>query len=247
MQPTEVAPSVTIERGSPVPLYHQVASQLQASIQSGQLPVGSWLENEVDLAARLNVSRPTIRQAISQLVDAGLVVRQRGVGTRVVSSSIVRPVAFTSFYEDMAAAGLEPQTTTQSVRQIAPTGELAELFGEDTDLIEIVRLRGTVGSPIALMRNWIPARFDAVTAEALDQHGLYELMRSQGASLKTATQLIGARAATAGEAKLLDAKTGLPCVTMKRYAHDHLGELVEVGDHLYRGDQYHFTATLTAP
>jgi DNA-binding GntR family transcriptional regulator len=247
MPETEVSPNITIERGSPVPLYHQVASQLQASIQAGEIPLGAWLENEIELAARLGVSRPTIRQAISQLVDAGLVVRQRGVGTRVISSSIVRPVAFTSFYDDMAAAGLEPRTTTQSVQLVIPTGELAELFGEEDQIIEIVRLRGAGATPIALMRNWIPARFDTVTPEALNEHGLYELMRAHGASLKTATQLIGARAATEAEAELLETEAGAPCVTMKRYARDHLGDLVEVGDHLYRGDKYHFTSTLTAP
>ncbi|MDR0626262.1 MAG: GntR family transcriptional regulator [Bifidobacteriaceae bacterium] len=244
---TEVKPSIAVERSSPVPLYHQVASQLEAAIESGSVAVGSWLENEIDLAARLGVSRPTIRQAISQLVDAGLLIRQRGIGTRVVSSSIARPVAFTSFYEDMLAAGLEPRTTTQSVQTVSPSDELAQLFDSDRELIEIVRLRGAGPTPIALMRNWIPARFESVTAEALNEHGLYELMRSQGASLRSATQLIGARAADPPEAALLEIEPGAPCVTMKRYARDHVGELIEFGDHLYRGDKYHFTATLTAP
>jgi GntR family transcriptional regulator len=147
----------------------------------------------------------------------------------------------------MAAAGLEPRTTTQSVQLIKPSGELADLFGSDSELIEIVRLRGAGTTPIALMHNWIPARFQSVTAESLSDHGLYELMRSQGASLRTATQLIGARAATAAEAALLQTEPGAPCVTMKRYARDHLGDLIELGDHLYRGDKYHFTSTLTAP
>ena len=86
MPPTEVIPQIMIDRGSPVPMYHQVATQLESSIQTGQIGIGAWLENEIDLASHLGVSRPTVRQAISRLVDAGLVVRQRGVGTRVVSA-----------------------------------------------------------------------------------------------------------------------------------------------------------------
>ena len=124
----------------------------------------------------------------------------------------------------MAAAGLSPRTTTQSLRLAEPSDELADLFGSDQELIEIVRLRGAGATPIAMMRNWIPARFESVTAEALNEHGLYELMRSQGASLRSATQLIGARAADPSEAALLEIQPGAPCVTMKRYARDHLAD-----------------------
>ncbi|MDR3359639.1 MAG: GntR family transcriptional regulator [Bifidobacteriaceae bacterium] len=238
-------PPINIDRNSPVPLYHQVATQLEAAIRSGELSVGSWLDNEIDLAGRLGVSRPTMRQAISQLVDAGLLVRKRGVGTRVVSDSIVRPVALTSLHSDLVEAGLDVATAVQSASPVAADGELAELFGEGAPLLEIRRVRSVGAEPIALMRNWIPARFTAVTAEALAGAGLYDLMRSQGAELKMAHQLIGARAATRAEARLLGVSAGAACVTMKRRTHDPLGELLEVGDHLYRGDRYHFTSTLT--
>ncbi|MDR2348085.1 MAG: GntR family transcriptional regulator [Bifidobacteriaceae bacterium] len=238
-------PQITIDRDSPVPLYHQVATQLEAAIRSGELRVGSWLDNEIDLANRLGVSRPTMRQAISQLVDAGFLVRKRGVGTRVVTDSIVRPVALTSLHTDLTNAGLDVVTTVESVLQTDAAGELADLFGEGAPLLDIRRVRGVGEGPIALMRNWIPARFTAVTAAALAAAGLYDLMRSQGAQLRTAHQLIGARAATRAEARLLETKAGAACVTMKRRTYDANGQLIEFGDHLYRGDRYHYTSTLT--
>jgi DNA-binding GntR family transcriptional regulator len=74
-----LAPEVLLDRSSPVPLYFQVASRLQEQIEHGDLPVGGRLENEVELADRLGVSRPTMRKAIGYLVERGMLVRRRGV------------------------------------------------------------------------------------------------------------------------------------------------------------------------
>ncbi|MDR2454754.1 MAG: GntR family transcriptional regulator [Bifidobacteriaceae bacterium] len=239
-------PQIQIDRGSPVPLYHQVATQIEEAIRSGQLGVGTWLDNEVDLAARLGVSRPTMRQAISQLVEAGFLIRKRGVGTRVVSHSITRHMALTSLYTDLVNAGLKVVTTVQLIRPMNALGGLSDMFGLDERLLHIRRVRGTEDGPIGLMRNWIPASFDNVTAEALAQGGLYDLMRAGGADLKTAQQWVGARAATADEAKVLSTTKGAACVTLRRCTYDPLGRLLEIGEHLYRGDRYQFISTLTA-
>ena len=83
-----IAPSIRIDRSSPVPLYFQVAQRLEQMIESGEMPPGSRLENEIALADQLGLSRPTMRQAIQHLVDKGLLVRKRGVGTQVVNNSI---------------------------------------------------------------------------------------------------------------------------------------------------------------
>ncbi|MDR2252850.1 MAG: GntR family transcriptional regulator [Bifidobacteriaceae bacterium] len=239
-------PHIHIDRSSPVPLYHQVATQIEAAIRSGELGVGAWLGNEIEIANRLSVSRPTMRQAISQLVDAGFLERKRGVGTRVVSNFIVRPVALTSLFNDLEEAGMEVTTSVISVKTVTARGSLADQFGADKKLLEIRRVRGAQGAPIALMHNWIPSRFVTVTAEALATSGLYDLMRAHGVQLRTARQLIGARAATPADAELLGIAAGAACVTMLRRAYDQMGELLEVGDHIYRGDRYHFSTTLTA-
>ncbi|MDH6486223.1 DNA-binding transcriptional MocR family regulator [Streptomyces sp. SAI-127] len=82
-----VDPTVTLElsvdRSSPVPLYFQLSQQLEAAIEHGTLTPGSLLGNEIELAARLGLSRPTVRQAIQSLVDkrpAGAAPRSRHPG-----------------------------------------------------------------------------------------------------------------------------------------------------------------------
>ena len=103
-------PPIELERSSPVPLYFQVAGQLERAIVDGSLAPGDRIVNEIELAARLGLSRPTMRQAIQVLVDKGMVVRKRGVGTQVVGSKIRRPFELTSLHDDLARSG-QPQHT----------------------------------------------------------------------------------------------------------------------------------------
>src|SRR5579872_4932281 len=104
-----------LDRNSPIPLYFQIAENLKRAIEEGALKPGERLDNELDLAERLGVSRPTVRQAVQRLVEQGLVVRRRGLGTVVVAPRILRSVALTSLYDDLSASHRHPATTVLSV------------------------------------------------------------------------------------------------------------------------------------
>ena len=78
---------ITLERNSPIPLYYQLAQSIEDAITTGELGPGERLENELSLTSRLGLSRPTARQAIQELVQKGLLVRKRGVGTRLSAPS----------------------------------------------------------------------------------------------------------------------------------------------------------------
>ena len=101
---------VELDRSSPVPLYYQLAQAIEAAIRDGHLVPGDRFENELDLAKRLTLSRPTTRRAIQEIVDKGLLVRKRGVGTQVVQNPVHRRVELTSLFDDLARAGQEPTT-----------------------------------------------------------------------------------------------------------------------------------------
>ena len=72
---------LSIDRGSRVPLYFQLAQQLEDAIRDGRLRPGDRIDTETELAQRLSLGRPTVRQAVQELVSKGLLVRRRGVGT----------------------------------------------------------------------------------------------------------------------------------------------------------------------
>lgn len=109
-----------MDHRSPVPLYYQVASQIEEAIDSGALPVGARLDNEIELAARLGLSRPTIRQAIGSLVDKGLVVRKRGAGTQVVFNRVKRSLELSSLFDDLSRADQQPSTKVLVNEVITP-------------------------------------------------------------------------------------------------------------------------------
>jgi DNA-binding GntR family transcriptional regulator len=239
-------PVVVVDRGSPVPLYFQVAQQLEAAIRDGTLAPGTRLENEVRLADRCGLSRPTVRQAIQQLVDKGLLVRKRGVGTQVVQAQVRRPIELTSLYDDLAAAGREPRTEVLELTPVRAEGEVAAALGAPpgADVLRLRRIRLTGAEPLAVLTNYLPRDIAVLTADDLRRHGLYELLRAAGVNLRIASQAIGARGATAAEARMLDERRGAPLLTMTRTAYDDEGRAVEYGTHVYRASRYSFALTL---
>jgi DNA-binding GntR family transcriptional regulator len=239
-------PVLVIDRASPVPLYYQVAQQLEAAIREGRLPPGARLENEVGLAGRCGLSRPTVRQAIQHLVDKGLLVRKRGVGTQVVQAQVCRPLELTSLYDDLAAAGRHPRTEVLELASVPAGDEVARELGTEpgAEVVRLRRLRFTGAEPLAVLTNHLPPDLAGFGAEDLRRHGLYELLRATGVNLRVAHQTIGARGATAGEARLLTERRGAPLLTMKRTAFDDKGHAVEYGDHVYRASRYAFALTL---
>jgi DNA-binding GntR family transcriptional regulator len=241
--------AVNLARSSPVPLYHQLARLLEAAIQSGEIAKGEFLNNELELVDLWQVSRPTVRRAIQDLVDAGLVVRRRGVGTQVVSDQIRRPVQLTSLFEDLTAQGRTPKTKVLVHKRRAADAATAKTLniakGDDVVYIERVRSAGTAG--LAILRNTLLVEAaGAITTEQLENSGLYELLRSKGVRPRVADEIIGAKSASAEEAKALGLKAGAALVTMHRVMQDDTGRTVEVGSHVYDATKYTVEITVVA-
>jgi DNA-binding GntR family transcriptional regulator len=239
--------AVSLDRGSPVPLYFQVAKQLEEMIESGEMPVGGRLANEVELADRLGVSRPTMRRAIQYLVERGMLVRKRGVGTQIVHPKVRRPVELSSLYDDLVKSGQSPVTEVLDFSVGPATKRMAEQYGvpEGLEVTWFERLRYTGGEPLALMHNAVPTAILSLERADLEQRGLYELLRGAGHVPRMATQIVGARAANAAEARVLGESRGAPLLTMSRTAWDERGEAVEYGAHVYRASRYSFELSLT--
>ena len=163
---------VTIDRSSPVPLYHQLYEQLSAAIETGRLKPGDAFENELALADRLQLSRPT-----------------------VASQVIHRRDELTSLFDDISRRGQKPTTEVLDFVPDLENPVAAEALGlpADTPLLFIERLRLAGDVPTAVMQNWIPPRFADLTESEVAKGSLYAALRARGARPAVAHQTIGAR------------------------------------------------------
>ena len=238
---------ITLERNSPVPLYYQLAQFIEHAINAGELAPGDRIENELSLTSRLGLSRPTARQAIQELVNKGLLVRKRGVGTQVVRSQFRRDEKLSSLNEDLLKAGKTPSTVLLDYQVGQLTDEIREVIdaanAKDTEFVQIRRLRLADDVPLAIMTNYLPARFQ-VTPDDLSQRGLYACLNALGVHLKIAHQQISARLMDQDEAGLLDEQLPAACLAVDRLAYDDVGRFVEFGRHIYRPAYYSIQSSL---
>lgn len=240
-------PVVNVQRDSKLPLHAQISLPMEQAIKSGAVVAGQRIENEVSLAQRLNVSRPTARRALQTLVDQGLVTRRRGIGTIVSPERIRRQLELTSLHDDLTRSG-HTSTTRLLSYEIGPTSsEITAILEipEGSDVLMLRRLRFVDGEPLALMRNYLPLE-NSPSAGELENRGLYDLLRERGVGIYQANQVVGARRAQPSEAKLLELGERASVLTVARTTSDEMGVVVEYGSHIYRPDRYQFEVTLTA-
>ncbi|WP_077490740.1 GntR family transcriptional regulator [Sinomonas mesophila] len=240
--------NIPIDRSSPVPLYHQVVQGIEGMIRSGALEPGSKLENEIELAAQLNLSRPTMRKAMDELVRAGLLVRKRGVGTQVVASQVRRHLELSSLWDDLSRGGKAPSTKVLAFRHGPAEADIADTLQlpPGVGVYHFTRLRSVGEKPLALMENWVRDDVAELTEGGLRERGMYQILRDAGVNFRLANQRIGATVADEYQASLLETAPGSALVTMERTAVDDTGRHVETGRHVYRADSYSFEMTLVS-
>jgi DNA-binding GntR family transcriptional regulator len=204
---------ITLERSSAVPLYYQVARELERAIADGRLAKGAFIENEIPLAASLGISRLTVRRAIQELVDAGMLVRRRGVGTQVVNDKLPRPPLLGSLFDDLTERGRTPKTTVLAHERVVADDTVAAQLSipRGSTVVYLERCRFADGRRLAILRNWltVEAAGDIATAD-LVANGLYKLLRARGIWPHSASRRVGARIAGPVEAALLGLEVGDP-------------------------------------
>lgn len=236
---------IVVDRASPVPLYFQAAHALEIAIDRGDLQPGDLIPNEIDFAQSLGLSRPTVRHAIDLLVKKGILVRKRGVGTRVMAAELRRRVELTSLYEDLAEGGRRPRSDVLHFRAPDQEPRAARALGleESAPLVFCERVRYADDRPIAILRNWLVPMHPPLTREELEADSLYRLMDERGCRPTMAKQRITARLATQREARILHAGKNVPLVQMERTAFVSDGS-VEYAENVYLADSYAIEVTV---
>lgn len=229
------------------PLYLQLKRFIEDAIRNELVHAGDALPSERDIAARLDVSRVTVRKAVQQLVREGVLVQRHGSGTYV--ASLPRRVEqslshLTSFTEDMARRGMAVRSTwldrgiyDASAEEIAALGLAA-----DERVARVARLRISGDTPLAIERASLSASL-LPDPEAVGPSLYGHLERSGNRPVK-AIQRIRAMSLGDEDAALLQVAPGVASLHIERTSYLPSGRVVEFTRSVYRGDTYDFVAEL---
>ncbi|MBS0225265.1 MAG: GntR family transcriptional regulator [Proteobacteria bacterium] len=228
------------------PAYQHLRRTLQHAIENGELEPRQALPGERDLAKLLDVSRVTVRKAISGLVVEGLLVQRQGAGTFVAERIVKSFSLLTSFTNDLRARGLDPHSEVieHGIGEVTPEEAMALNLSPGALVVRSYRLRTASGQPLALERTTVPQSVLPDSAEI--GLSLYEAFAARGIRPMRALQRLRAIAFDAEQARLMQLPEGSPGLFIERRAFLADGRVVEFTRSFYRGDAYDFVAELHA-
>jgi GntR family transcriptional regulator len=235
-----------LDESSAQPLYQQLQRALRGAIENGAIGPDDALPPERDLAEMLGVSRITVRKAIDELVDEGLLIRKQGSGT-FVSNRVEKNFAkLTSFSEDMRARGREPRSVwmNRAAGTVTPEESLTLRSSPGTPVLRFHRIRYADDAPMAIEYATVIA--SCLTSLDDVENSLYEALERTGNRPVRALQRLRAVLLTADQAKLLKAQEGEAGLLVARVGYLKDGRAVEYSQSYYRGEIYDFVAELSA-
>jgi GntR family transcriptional regulator len=237
----------------PQPRYRQVAQTLISEIESGRYPVGDLMPTEMELCEQFGASRFTVREAIKQLVEMGLVSRQAGVGTKVLSAA-----ARSGYRQVMQGmADLQQYTADTELdiidaKMVAVSGALSLQLGAKPGeswlrLDCLRRVEAQTAPPICFVEIHIHPAFRAVRQlGGRSTVPIYLRIEEQfGEKIVEVQQQISAVALSSGLAAKLQAKPGSPALLITRTYYNGRHEIIEVAASTHPADRFSYSQTFS--
>jgi len=227
---------------SDIPLYSQLVNIIKRNITAGMLNPGDQLPSESELCKNFNISRSTVRQAISMLEDEGLVVRKQGRGTYVAEPKVRRKTEkLYSFTSEISSMGLTPSSKLVEYDVMEPTPDIMkmlELDSPSTLVYKFSRIRYVDGEAMILETSFYPQYlYPTLTRPMLSTHSFYSLLYERGIVPYEAVDSYEAVVMSRREAELLDCRPGSPAFAVQRVTRTEDGQPYEFTQSLIRGDR----------
>lgn len=237
-----------IDHQSPIPLHAQVEQLLRQLIQQPEYQAGAFLPKEVELSKLLGVSRNTIRQATNKLEYEGLLIRKKGIGTKVAQKTVTTQLSsWHSFTQEMNAQGVEFKNYLVKAEMVSASDKIATFMGipEGTSILKIMRLRGDEDAPFVYFESHIHPRVGMTKDEDFTQP-LYELLEKKYSTVVSLSkEHISAKNASAITAKLLQIDAGEAILKRERFVYDPGNRAVEYNVGFYRADKFTYSIDIT--
>ena len=231
-----------LQTQSSSPLYHQMMQRIVADIEKGVYPVGSRIPPEHELEQQYQVSRVTVRRALSELTEKGLLERKQGKGTFVSVPRVQQNLkSLHSFHDACRQNGRTPGTHVVRVCETAADRtDVDELnLREGGRVVEILRVRLADGEAVVLEKNHFSLAYTYLEEEDLTG-SLYALLREYGTEPVQAVHDISLHYASEEEAGMLGIEPGAPLLRLHELVFDQRGRPLHNCTQLIRGDRFVF-------
>ncbi|MER7077826.1 transcriptional regulator, GntR family [Saccharopolyspora kobensis] len=229
-----------------IPRYYAVKIELLGLVE--ELGEGSALPSERELAERFEVSRVTLRQAVTELVLEGRLTRRQGSRTVVAPPKLVQPLQLASYTEGVRSQGLEPGRTVIGVESRSADAQLAADLGlaPGGEVVHVERVLLAGGERVGLESSYLPKdRFPELLGDFDPTGSLYSFLQDElGVRFGEAEERIETVLATPREALLIGTNPATPMILLHRRSWTPEGEPIERVRSLFRGDRFSFITHL---
>lgn len=230
----------------PIPLYFQLKELILADIKSGKSPYGSMIPTENEFVTVLNVSRTTVRQAITELVQEGWLYRVKSKGTFVSEPKLQQDFAtkIEPFEQQMQRLGKVPRTEVLELIEEKASADVAQALQIEvgSKVVLLHRRRFADEEAIVRLRTYLPFdRCGYLLQEDLVHQSLYSFLREdKKTEIAWIKRKIETTEATAEDEKWMEMKKGKPILVFTSIGYNIMNEPIEYSIAHYRGDRNSF-------
>lgn len=234
-----------------LPVYKQIQEWIRKKVEDGHWPEHYKLPSEDSLAIQFNVARGTIRQALQEMVDHGVIYRLRGKGTFVASGQIEHCIEgeFLSFLEELVKKKVSFHAkildTCVAIAQ-TPTASYLGIDEKNDKVFRLRRLREIGDNSLMLSENnVVHALFPGIEDVDFNEQSLYSALETQwGIRIAWAKRIFEAQIATGEIARLLKVPDGTPLMFVEQLVYDDQGRCVDCAYLWLHANYFKLTVTL---
>lgn len=239
-----------LDKSVPIPLYFQLKQLLLDAIKRGDYPLDGLIPTEKELSEMFQISRTTVRQAITELVQEGWLYRIASKGTFVARMKIKQDFIkrLEPFNEQISRTGRKPSTQLLAMETQAMPEEICDCFDleEGGTYIYLHRRRFADDEPIVTVQTWLPMeKCEFVMNHDFSTESLYNMLAlSDRTRICRVNRVLEAVAAEAGDAANLNLEQGRPVLLSTTVGYNRFDEPIEYSIARYRGDRNRFEVDL---
>ena len=227
-----------------VPLYKQLKDLLLQEIKEGIYKANQKIPTELELSENIKLSRMTVRKALAELVEEGVLAKKQGKGTFVCQRKVTKDMKkLQSFSEMCAHMGMKAGGRMLENRLEPASEKIARLLNVEkgSQVIYISRVRYADGMPMAIERNYFPLKYAFLLEERFEDNSLFTFLKEHShTAVAISEKWIELCKATAAEAELLQMAKGTSMLFIKSVAYTAEKEPIYVGHQVFNGEKCSF-------